>query len=287
MLERAILKFRVARVLSTIWDITWKGALRIVSGEHYKRTGGIIRIKKIIRLGTRLFYVRRVGKDIVQTRLPDGTILQPIDNMGQIIWEIYTEQTMDRFYRYRDDDIVVDVGAHVGLFTLKAAKNVRSGIVIAIEPNPSNYELLLKNIASNKMKNVKSLNVALADFNGNTELYLAEESGMHSMAIRRSSKYITVQARTLDQLVNELKLKKVNFIKIDVEGSAFTVLKGAEKTLRNNDLFIVASCGHTPQELPNVLRYLSDNGFKITVGPRKDIYASKKVIGKPPSATST
>jgi len=280
MLELTIWRYRIAHLLSTIWDIAWKGSLRLLFGKNFRRTVNIIGINKVLRLGIRLFYIRRIGENIVQTVFPDGIMLQPVDNMGHIIWEIYLAQAYDKLYSYQSDDVIIDIGAHVGLFTLKIARNAKKGLIIAVEPHPFNYELLVRNMEFNKIRNVIPLNLALADFNGITTLYLAEESGMHSVAIRRSDKYLRVQAKTLDQLVDELKLNKVDFIKIDVEGYAFTVLKGAERTLKNNDLFIVASCGHTPQEFRNVYRYLSDKGFEIKVGSRKDIYASNARMQK-------
>ena len=275
MLEATIWRYRIAHLLSTIWDIAWKGSLRLLFGKNFRRTLNITGIKKVLRLGTRLFYIRRIGKNIVQTIFPDGIMLQPVDNMEYIIWEIYLAKGYDKLYRYQSDDVIIDIGAHVGLFTLKAARNVKKGLVVAVEPHPFNYELLVRNMEFNKIRNVIPLNLALANFNGTTRLYLAKESGEHSVTIHRSDKYLEVQAKTLDQLVDELKLNKVDFIKIDIEGYSYEVLKGAERTLENNDVFIVASCGHTPQEFRNVYKYLSDKGFEIKVGPRKDMYALK------------
>ncbi|MEM4889855.1 MAG: hypothetical protein QXJ64_10510, partial [Thermosphaera sp.] len=84
---------------------------------------------------------------MVQSKLPGGSIaIQPFErDVATITREIFVEQVYDRFYRLQNDDVVVDIGAHVGLFTLKVAKSVK--LVLAVEPHPFNYRLLTMNIA--------------------------------------------------------------------------------------------------------------------------------------------
>ncbi|MEM1661099.1 MAG: FkbM family methyltransferase [Candidatus Bathyarchaeia archaeon] len=115
---------------------------------------------------------------MVWSRLPRGIIaIQPfgIDG-GIIVREIYFEQVYDRFYRLQNDDVVVDVGAHVGLFTLKVAKSVK--LVLAVEPHPFNYRLLTVNVALNKLNNVTPVKLALSSYSGKAKLsYILEVQG--------------------------------------------------------------------------------------------------------------
>ena len=69
----------------------------------------------------------------------------------------------DEYYpiKTRKDDIVLNVGANIGIFTLKVAKNVRW--VISIEPEPQTFSMLSKNIMANNLSNVTFLNLAVSD----------------------------------------------------------------------------------------------------------------------------
>lgn len=63
-----------------------------------------------------------------------------------LIDEIYRNQVYDFYWSPRMGNVVIDVGAHIGIFTLKSSKLVgEKGIVIAIEPDPNNYRMLLNN----------------------------------------------------------------------------------------------------------------------------------------------
>jgi len=158
---------------------------------------------------------------MVWSRLPRGIVaIQPfgIDG-GIIVREIYFEQVYDRFYRLQNDDVVVDVGAHVGLFTLKVAKSVK--LVLAVEPHPFNYRLLTMNMALNKINNVIPVKLALSSYSGKAKLYL-RSTGTHTLFKSQifgpeSGETLKVEVETLDRLIDELKIDKVTFVKIDVE----------------------------------------------------------------------
>ncbi|MEM1510841.1 MAG: FkbM family methyltransferase, partial [Thermofilaceae archaeon] len=146
---------------------------------------------------------------------------------------IYIDQVYDKFYNIREDDVIIDVGAHVGVFTLKASRKAKEGKVIAIEPHPQNYMLLLKNITINKLENVIPINLALSDSEGVAKLYISQFSPGHTIKEKRiglcregfpNISYIEIKTKTLDQIVDELGLKEVNFIKVDVEGAELDVL---------------------------------------------------------------
>jgi FkbM family methyltransferase len=196
-----------------------------------------------------LGFTRRYGA-LVQSRLPDGVILQPFDNMPSINKEIYLWRVYTKFRELREGDAVVDVGAHVAVFTLMASRRARR--VVAIEPHPFNYKLLLKNIALNKLTNVTPVNVALSNYCGNAKLYIAKNSGAHTIEEEMVDrykikhhfdvdKYVEVKVKTLDSLADELELDEVTFIKVDPEGSELNVLKEAERTLKENDAFLFNS----------------------------------------------
>jgi FkbM family methyltransferase len=154
------------------------------------------------------------------------------------------EEDIVKLFRSKEGDIVVDVGAHIGKYTIIASKMVGSkGKVIAIEAHPVNYDILKQNMELNKLSNVIALNYAVHSQETTVKLY---ESGQEEgftiyntiMTDRtktsRNQKYIEVKANTLDSLLFENGIKEVNWIKIDVEGAEYEVVKGATNILSSS-----------------------------------------------------
>jgi FkbM family methyltransferase len=159
------------------------------------------------------------------------------------------EADIVKLFSPKEGDIVVDVGAHIGKYTIIASKMVGSkGKVIAIEAHPVNYDILKQNIALNKLSNVIALNYAVHSRKATVKLYEpGQEEGftiyntiMTDRTRLNSQKYIEVKANTLDSLLLENGIKEVNWIKIDVEGAEFEVLKGAtNKLLSSKDISLL------------------------------------------------
>jgi FkbM family methyltransferase len=148
--------------------------------------------------------------------------------------------------------------------------------VISVEPEPRNYEQLKKNIELNKFKNVITKNIALSNHEGLEKLYLSPYSYGHSLVLNKNGdEFINVFVKTLDNLIEELNLKKIDIIKIDAEGSEIPILKGAEKTLKNNpDMKIIVAAEHYPSQAEEVREFLN------SVGLEARIYYKNFVIAK-------
>jgi len=136
----------------------------------------------------------------------------------------------------RNDDVVVDIGAHIGLHTVHFSKRAR--LVVALEPEPHNFLLLKKNIKINGVKNVIALPIAISNSNGYLDLYISASSGTHTLdlehGVRLNVKFIgkiRVKAISLDTLIKNLKIDKVDIVKIDVEGHENRVLQGMREIL--------------------------------------------------------
>jgi len=162
---------------------------------------------------------------------------------------------------------IVDIGAHIGTFTLSAVKKVGGqGKVIAIEPELNNFTQLTRNLEINKIKNVIPINLALSDFNGKGDFFISKGSGCHSLLPREGENIINkiqVKIKTLDTLFEELNVTKVDLLKIDAEEAELKILKGAEKTLlKNPQMKIVIAAYHSPNEAQEVVEYLRKLNFK-------------------------
>ena len=137
----------------------------------------------------------------------------------------------------RRDMTVVDAGAHHGLYTLLASKRVGwDGRVIAIEPSPRECERLEKHLRLNRCSNTELVRCALGEDPGEADLYLVDGiqdwcNSLRPPAIDEPVRTVRVSVRRLDDALAELDVKKVDFIKLDVEGAELSVLYGAMKLL--------------------------------------------------------
>jgi FkbM family methyltransferase len=161
--------------------------------------------------------------------------------------------------------VFVDGGANDGLYSLVAGRRVGStGRVVAIEPSTREYERLVANIRLNGLENTITVPAALGAAVGTVMLAIAPEGhegqntvgqGMANPNIETAA-YETVVSTTLDDLVSEHRLGRVDVIKLDVEGSEVSALVGARGVLeRDRPLLLVeaeerlASQGRTKEEL--------------------------------------
>jgi FkbM family methyltransferase len=129
-------------------------------------------------------------------------------------------------------DVVIDVGAAFGLYSILASKMVGpKGKVVAIEPEPKIFQMLNSNIELNKLSNVKTLNYGAYSEETKLQLY-SSYSVIPERAGKNPSDFTEVECKKLDNLIFEIEnINEVNWIKIDVEGAELEVLKGATKIL--------------------------------------------------------
>ncbi len=177
----------------------------------------------------------------------------------------------------KQGDVVVDIGAHMGRYTIIGAKRVGTkGKIVAIEANPSNFEMLNRNIKLNRLTNIISLNNAVYSKETKIKLYLpGEELGdtiyntIVSDRAKNEDKFVEVSANTLDYLLQSkgIKQEQVNWIKIDVEGAEFEVLKGATNILSNSKDIALLIEIHNLKDSTNLYRpiieFLKLYNFKI------------------------
>jgi FkbM family methyltransferase len=165
--------------------------------------------------------------------------------------------------------IVVDCGAHIGKYTILASKATgKKGKVIAIEPHPENYEVLIKNVKLNKCRNITPLMYAVCNKEGRMRLNIGKNNTEHSMKIDYGESFIEVDATTLDSLFRKLKLKRVDWLKIDVEGVEVETLLGARKSLKAGKIKNIVIELHDPKKVgrgyeKKIASMLKRNGYSV------------------------
>jgi FkbM family methyltransferase len=163
------------------------------------------------------------------------------------------------------NDVVVDIGANVGIFTLLSAFRTQK-TVYAFEPAPENIRFLNRNIRTNSLHNVIVYDVAVCDKTGKpTRLYLGESVG-HSVFTHNGKweKYIEVPSMTLQHIMDNVVTGEVGFLKIDCEGcEGLIFLSTPTDYLRKIKKIVVEFHDATsPLKHDDIQRLLEEAGFE-------------------------
>lgn len=177
---------------------------------------------------------------------------------------------------------VVDVGANVGYYTAMAAAGVGpSGKVVAIEPSAvcDKLEELVKN---NGLDWVSTWRIGLSDVAGRLPIYLGDEANYTPTMVAHEHllPLDVVEVRTLDDLVAETKIERIDLLKMDVEGHEPAILRGAQGLLKAGRIgailcefneYWLRSAGRNPAEF---WQSIINAGFRDTTGraaPRRPV----------------
>lgn len=195
----------------------------------------------------------------------ENEIVAPRDSILAFI-EVLQDKAYEKFWSPSVGDIVLDVGAYVGMFTLRAAKLVGdTGMVIAIEPEPRNLSYLKRNVGH--LSNVRIIGEAASDRIGEGKLYISNATPCHTL-IYPHKKSIKVKVNTLDNIVEQLNLPHIDFIKMDIEGAGLQALEGAKYVLRGGAKLAIAAyhiLSNGSPELPRIINLLESIGYQTHV----------------------
>ncbi len=177
----------------------------------------------------------RFDKDLVIEANLDDWIQKQIYFFGR--YEIEKNQT--KFWKkyLRAGMIVLDIGANIGYYSLMAAKRVKgTGLVYSFEPVTDTFIKLNKNIHLNQFQNIKVINKAMSDTTGIIEIFTADVENTGTASFSEHTHFSGVREKvetiTGDDFFLDEETKRLDLVKIDVEGAEMKVLKGMIKTLR-------------------------------------------------------
>jgi len=194
---------------------------------------------------------------------------------ARIVAEAY-EYPLRRYFEEITQGVFVDVGAHIGKYTIKVARQVgNNGRVVSIEPESSNLEALRANIESNGLSNVTLLNTACWSKDEKLKLHLAQRTGDHSLKNPESAESIEVNALKLDHILEDLSIEHVEFIKVDAEGADGEVLEGAEETIAKNPHLQIIFEATNEDNLAKCQEVLGRHGFAIVPVVEGKYYAMR------------
>ncbi len=171
----------------------------------------------------------------------------------------------------KPDSVIIDIGAHIGGFSVHAGKIATRGKIYAYEPFWSSYQLLKENIKLNNLKNVIASELAVNNQNGFIDLYINPINFAENSLNKKFSESIKVYSTTLEDVFFYNKINKCDLLKIDCEGSEYNILYSSGKILNRINQIIVEY--HIPKHFNidknnsplKLLNYLKLYGFKIII----------------------
>jgi FkbM family methyltransferase len=175
-------------------------------------------------------------------------------------------------YMPRSDHVILDVGAHIGTFTLLAARKVPQGKVYAVEASRETCDYLKTNIALNQVENVDVSHLALSGRAGEVTLHHDPTGNWgHSITQRLSGRNETVSAESLPNFLVRKHITRCHLAKFNCEGAEFPILLNTPaETLRHFDLLLVLyHCDlATDYRVDDLLTHLREASFDLTIRHR-------------------
>lgn len=120
----------------------------------------------------------------------------------------------------KEDKVILDIGGNIGLFSIHVSPYAEK--ILTLEPTPSHFKLLTK-LTSN-FKNIQPINMALSNKSGTERFYTCDANSTMNSLINRGHNFFDVESISLKDLIEKNSLEKVDFLKIDIEGSEVIAL---------------------------------------------------------------
>ena len=188
-----------------------------------------------------------------------------------ILKAIFENREYSDYFPFYKKVNIIDIGAHYGYFSIFAKNNTdKNSIIIAIEPNKSNFKHLEKNIRDCKISNIRSFNYAIGGKSGLSKLYQGQTPN-HSIVenyilLKQNRGFEEIEVKTLEEFINENNLDKIDFLKMDCEGAEYSILENTPNYIYDKIITIsmefhdLKDNNYTGE---NLCKILIKNGFEI------------------------
>ena len=219
------------------------------------------------------YNIQKINDNLIKINFKNFKLITDIESVMEIPRAI---EKYNLYYKLKPKDVIFDLGAYHGLYSFYAVSLQNNAIVYAFEPDEKNFKILKQNIINNNLKNIIPINKAIYNKNGKINF---TEQGMGSM-IDDSGK-IEIETTTIKSIMNKYKIKKINFIKMDVEGAELEIVDDFFKNKLPNTNFAIASYHIVNNEKTHIKleQIFKKNKYKVITANKElhlTTYASKK-----------
>ena len=183
------------------------------------------------------------------------------------VWMINEYEIED--FEINANDTVIDIGAHIGLFSLLVSQLCKTGKILSFEPISENFDLLVSNLKLNHVNNVLPFNLAVSKNLGRLELFLNNDQSAHSI-FSKNLKPISVESTSLQKIFDENKISSCKLLKLDCEGAEYEIIDSLPPECfdKIQNMAIEYHLADTKPELvKNLIAKIKNAGFKIKTRP--------------------
>jgi len=211
--------------------------------------------------------------------LRDGTCLQhPPGRAGflQTILEIWHENSYapEQFYCPAKDDVIIDAGANVGLFSIWMARQAPLCRIVAMEPFAENFDFLRQNLEAAKIHRATAFQIALGGSSGWGQMVAGGSRSLdHQLVVTGGAKANErgVPVLTLPDLLDKIGAERIAFLKVDIEGAEMTVFREIDtSTLSRIDNVAIEYHEHLAPGVAKLLVLKLEPTHSVTLHPEAD-----------------
>ena len=229
-------------------------------------------------------YFKLTKKQYIFFKLKNGIVfkIRSKTNDRVIFNQIWLTKTyIPRGFEIKENDVILDVGAHIGLFSILAGALAKKGKVYSFEPSLDNFNLLKENVEINKARNIELINKAVAGNSGMRGFALSpDDPAGHAIPYDETDrKKINVPTVSLDDFIRENNIKEIDFLKMDCEGAEYEIFFNCnqETLMKINKISMEYHDVDSERIVARIKEFLEKFGFGVflqTVGDNM-LYAKR------------
>ena len=170
-------------------------------------------------------------------------------------------------FNIKENDIIIDIGAHIGLFCLYASQYCKKGKIFCYEPIKKNFDILTENLELNNIKNIIPFNSAVSNQSNKTKIFLNSDDSAHSI-FDSGKNSVYVKSTTIKSIFDENEIENCNLLKLDCEGAEYQIIDSIspEYFIKIDKIIIEYHLATKNSELyKKLLEKLVDNSFKTRI----------------------
>ena len=231
-----------------------------------------------------LVYYRLNNKKYVDLNTRNNSSLKIRTQSSDI--HVFAEIWLDNVYLQKfnlnENSTVIDIGAHIGLFSLFISKKLKNAKIYSYEPNLENHNLMIENIKKNCAQNISAFNVAVSSQLGSTLLYLDEKDSAAHSVFKKTALSVNVNSVTLEKIIKDNKISSCELLKLDCEGAEYEILMKTPKEILTKINKISLEYEKIPEitySIEDIISKLRSCGFRVTINETESdrgfLYAQK------------
>lgn len=200
---------------------------------------------------------------------------QKLNSDSEILGDIFFKNPYTKGVSIPDGSTIVDIGANVGVFSLFVEKMAKKTNIYSFEAHPANFKYLEWNVRKNNLKNIRIFNLAVSGKKGKIKLF-KHDKGFGGFSIypdlveSKTGEYVEVRSTTLNEIIEQNNIKKIDFLKLDCEGSEYEILfKTSKRNLQKIGFIAMEIHRVKDYSIDALTKFLTKNGF--IVQEKKDI----------------